>query len=66
MCNTWPPNYARDVCAPVYDDVLMNLPPLPPEHAAAIIAMLRQLRAAAPSEPAAVTREVSMPEPLLR
>jgi hypothetical protein len=55
-------DYARDVCAPAYDDVLMNLPPLPPEHTAAISEMLRQLRAAARRTAAAV-REVPMPEP---
>jgi GT2 family glycosyltransferase len=63
------PAYARDVSAPAYDEVLLNLPPLPPEHSAAIIAALRQLRAAArqswaAARPAApVVREVSMPEP---
>ena len=62
-------DYARDVFAPAYDDVLMNLPPLPLEHTAAIIEMLRQLRAAARQTWAAarrladVVREVSMPEP---
>jgi len=55
-------DYAREVFAPAYDDVLMNLPPLPPEHVAAISAALRQLRAAARSRPV-VAREVSMLEP---
>jgi O-antigen biosynthesis protein len=62
-------DYARDVCAPAYDEVLMNLPSLPPEHSDTIIQSLRQLRAAARQtwaaarQPAAVIREVSMPEP---
>jgi hypothetical protein len=62
-------DYARDVCAPAYDEVLMNLPPLPLEPSAAIVQSLRQLRAAARQtwvaarQPAAVVREVSMPEP---
>jgi len=62
-------DYARDVCAPGYDEVLMNLPPLPPEHSVAIIEALRQLRAAARQTWAtarratAAAREVSMSEP---
>lgn len=54
--------FAREVCAPVYDDVLMNLPPLPPEQAVAIIESLRQLRAAA--RRAAAVYEVTMSTPL--
>ena len=54
--------YAHDVSAPVYDDMLMNLPPLPPEQAVAIIESLRQLRAAAHC--AAATYEVTMSTPL--
>jgi GT2 family glycosyltransferase len=53
--------FARDVCVPVYDSVLTNLPPLPPAHTAAIIQQLRQLRAAARRTAAA--SEVTMPEP---
>ncbi len=60
-------DFACDVCAPLYDDVLTNLPPLPPEHAAEILEALRHLRAAARHVAAhhtATLREVSMPEPL--
>jgi GT2 family glycosyltransferase len=53
--------FAREVYAPAYDNVLTNLPPLPPAHAAAIIQQLRQLRAAARRTAAAI--EVTMPEP---
>ncbi len=53
--------FAREVYAPVYDDVLMNLPPLPPEHAASLAQALRQLRRAARRR---AVYEVSMFEPL--
>ncbi|MBI5567871.1 MAG: glycosyltransferase family 2 protein [Chloroflexi bacterium] len=53
-------DFARDVCAPAYSDVLTNLPPLPPGHAADIVESLRQLRAAA--RRTSVAREVSMSE----
>ncbi len=60
-------DFARDVCAPLYGDVLTNLPSLPPERAAEILEALRHLRAAARQVAAhhtATRREVSMPEPL--
>lgn len=53
--------YARDVCAAAYDDVLMNLPPLPPEHAPRLTQALRQLRRTARRRAAP---EVSMLDPL--
>jgi GT2 family glycosyltransferase len=53
--------FACDVCVPVYDSILTNLPPLLPDHAAAIIQQLRQLRAAALRTAAVI--EVAMSEP---
>ncbi len=41
------PSFARDVSAPAYDETLTNLPPLPPESSADMVAALRQLRATA-------------------
>lgn len=52
--------YAREVCAPAYDDVLMNLPQLLPEHATSLTQALRQLRRAARR----AAHEVSMLDPL--
>jgi hypothetical protein len=60
-------DFARDVCAPAYRDVLANLPPLPPEYAATIVESLRQLRASARQVAArqpSAAHEVPMSEPL--